>query len=75
MSDFKKTFFPTKLARKLIKQIALVALASLAIAFGLVYAIFWPRLRNDAHDEAASASRYIMLSINEAVQTLDGYAS
>ena len=75
MSDFKNTFFPTRLAQKLIKQIALVALASLVIAFGLAYAIFWPRLRNDAHDEAASASRYIMLSINEAVQTLDGYAS
>lgn len=75
MSNFKKFFSPTKLARKLIKQIALVALASLVIAFGLAYAIFWPRLRNDAHDQAATASRYIMLSINEAVQTLDGYAS
>lgn len=75
MNNVKKLFSPTRLARKLIKQILLVALASLIIAFGLAYAIFWPRLRNDAHDQAASASRYIMLSINEAVQTLDGYAS
>lgn len=74
MNNLKKSFSPTKLATKLIKHIFFVALASLVIAFGLAYAIFWPQLRNDAHNQAVSASRYIMLSINETVQTLDGYS-
>lgn len=74
MNKIKTFFKPTKIATKLIRQIALIALASLLISFGLSYALFWPQLRDEAHDEAVSASRYIMLSIDETVKNLDGYA-
>lgn len=74
MSKIKTFFRPTKIAAKLIRRIARITLASLLISFGLSYALFWPQLRDEAHDEAVSASRYIMLSIDETVKNLDGYA-
>ena len=75
MNKIKTLFKPTKIAKKLIRQIALITLSSLMISFGLSYALFWPQLRDEAHDEAVSASRYIMLSIDETVKNLDSYAS
>ena len=73
MSKLLQRFTPTKIGRKLIGRIALVAAISLVLSFGLSYALFWPQLRDDAHDQAVSASRVIMLSINDTLENLDGY--
>ncbi|MCC8357266.1 MAG: histidine kinase [Oscillospiraceae bacterium] len=64
---------PTKLAKKLIRQILLITLISLLVSFGLAYGLFWPKLRDEAHDRAVSASQVIMLSINETMENLDSY--
>ncbi len=73
MNELLKRFTPTRIGRKLIGRIALVAAISLVLSFGLSYALFWPQLRDEAHDKAASASRVIMLSLNETLENLDGY--
>ena len=73
MSKLLQRFTPTKLGRKLIGRITLVAAISLVLSFALAYALFWPQLRNDAHEMADSASRVIMLSLNETLENLDGY--
>lgn len=74
MNKLKNFFKPTRIAKKLIRRIALVALISLVVSFGTAYAVFWPRLQNEAHDSAAAAGSYLILSINEAVTNLSGYA-
>ena len=73
MHKLLQRFTPTRIGRKLIARIALVAAISLVLSFGLSYALFWPQLRDDAHEKAESASRVIMLSINETLENLDGY--
>ena len=73
MNKLIKQFTPTRIGRKLIGHIALVAAISLVISFGLSYALFWPQLRDTAHEKADSASRVIMLSLNETLDNLDGY--
>ena len=73
MNKLLRRFKPTRIGKKLIGRITLVVVISLVVAFGLAYALFWPQLRNDAHEKAVSASRVIMLSINETLENLDGY--
>lgn len=73
MNKLLKRFTPTRIGRKLIVRILLVAVIGLVFSFGLAYALFWPQLRDDAHEKAASASRVIMLSLGETLETLDGY--
>ena len=73
MDKLLKRFTPTKLGRKLIDRILLVAVIGLVFSFGFAYALFWPQLRDDAHESAASASRVITLSLGETLENLDGY--
>ena len=73
MNKLLQQFTPTRLGRKLIGRIALVTAISLVLSFGLSYALFWPQLRDDAHEQADSASRVITLAINETLEDLDGY--
>lgn len=74
MNKLREILKPTKLARKLIKRIALVCLFALLVSLGLSCAVLWPQLRDEAHRKTEAANGYIMQSINETFIGLAGFA-
>jgi sensor histidine kinase YesM len=69
----KTLFRPTKIASKVVRQLAVIIGVSFVLTVCLAYAIFWPRLRDEEHNAAATASRYIMQLIDEEVSRLSGF--
>lgn len=74
MNSLFKNFKTTKLARKLIRKMALIIAASFVLSTLIAFVIFWPRLRDDAQGRAIAINEYITDSINELFLNLEGYA-